>query len=117
MQGMARALRQVRDALTLEYGHEKVPKPLAMKYTYCAILGRNGPVHASSITLGLVLFAPNTTCPRHLHKDIGVSYISVGDAWSEKNAAVYARGLLILNKANSRASHHHGQTLSLHAGL
>lgn len=100
MQGMARALRQVRDALTWEYGYEKVPKALAMKYAYCEFLGPNGPVHASNITLGFVLFAPNTTYPQHSHKDIEESYISVAGAWSENNAAVYAPGSLILNKAD-----------------
>lgn len=100
MQGMARALRQVSELLTWEYGYEKVPKALSMKYAYCEILGPNGPVHASNITLGFVLFAPNTTYPQHSHKDIEESYISVAGAWSENNAAVYAPGSLILNKAD-----------------
>lgn len=50
--------------------------------------------------MGFVLFAPNTTYPQHLHRDIEVSYSSVAGAWSENNAAVYAPGSLILNKAD-----------------
>lgn len=98
MQGMARALREVRDVLTWEYGYERVPRALSMKYAYCEILGPKGPVEAADIVLGFVLFAPNTTYPQHSHKEIEESYISVSGAWSENNAAVYAPGSLILNR-------------------
>lgn len=97
MQGMARALREVRDHLTWEYGYEKVPKALAQKYAFCEILGTKGPIAAPNITLGFVLFAPNTTYPQHSHQEIEESYISVSGPWSENNAAVYAPGSLILN--------------------
>ncbi len=100
MQGMARALRAVRRALTWEYGYERVPRALAQKYAYCEVLGPNGPIMAPDITLGFVLFAPDTTYPQHSHKDIEESYISVAGAWSENNAAVYAPGSLILNRAD-----------------
>ncbi len=99
MQGMARALREVRGALTWEYGYEKVPKALARKYAYCEILGPRGPIVTDRLILGFVLFAPGTTYPQHSHKDIEESYISVAGAWSENNAAVYAPGSLILNRS------------------
>ena len=99
MQGMARALREVRDALTWEYGYEKLSKALAQKYAYCEILGPKGPVKCDTLILGFVLFAPNTTYPQHSHLDIEESYISVAGAWSENNAAVCAPGSHILNRS------------------
>ena len=98
MQGIARALREVRHDLKWEYGYERVPKALAKKYAYCEILGPNGPVYAEDLVLGFVLFAPKTTYPQHSHKEIEESYISISGAWSENNAAVYAPGSLILNR-------------------
>ncbi len=98
MQGMARALREVRADLTWEYGYSRISRSLAQKYAYCEILGPKGPVQADNIVLGFVLFAPNTTYPQHSHKEIEESYISVAGAWSENNAAVYAPGSLILNR-------------------
>lgn len=98
MQGMARALREVKDALTWEYGYERISKSLAQKYAYCEILGPQGPVHCENLILGFVLFAPNTTYPQHSHKEIEESYISISGAWSENNAAVFAPGSLILNR-------------------
>lgn len=99
MQGMSRTLREVRGALHWEYGYDKVPKALARKYAYCDVLGPKGPVICSGLVLGFVLFAPKTTYPQHSHTDIEESYISVSGAWSENNAAVYAPGSLILNRA------------------
>jgi len=98
MQGMARALREVRGNLTWEYGYERVPRALARKYAYCEILGPSGPVQSGTLVLGFVLFAPNTTYPQHSHPEIEESYISIAGAWSEYNAAVYAPGSLILNR-------------------
>jgi dimethylpropiothetin dethiomethylase len=97
MQGMARALREVRDDLTWEYGYDRMPKTLARKYAYCEVLGPRGPVQGTTLTLGFVLFAPSTTYPQHSHHDIEESYISISGAWSENNAAVFAPGSLILN--------------------
>jgi dimethylpropiothetin dethiomethylase len=99
MQGIARALREVKDALTWEYGYEKVTKSLSQKYAYCEILGPQGPVQCDTLILGFVLFAPNTTYPQHSHQDIEESYVSVSGAWSENNGAVYAPGSLIFNRA------------------
>ena len=99
MQGMARALREVRDQLTWEYGYDRMPKALARKYAYCEVLGTQGPVRCDHLILGFVLFAPNTTYPQHSHREIEESYISVAGAWSENHAAVYAPGSLILNKS------------------
>ena len=98
MQGMARALREVRNDLTWEYGYSRLPKPLVRKFAYCEVLGPKGPVQVGNLVLGFVLFAPNTTYPQHSHSEIEESYISVAGAWSENNAAVYAPGSLILNK-------------------
>ena len=99
MQGMARALREVRDELTWEYGYERMPRALSRKYAYCEILGPKGPVQCDDLILGFVLFAPGTTYPQHSHQEIEESYISVAGAWSENNAAVFAPGSLILNRS------------------
>lgn len=99
MQGMARALREVRDELTWEYGYERISKALSQKYAYCEILGPKGPVQCETLILGFVLFAPGTTYPQHSHHEIEESYISVAGAWSENNAAVFAPGSLILNRS------------------
>lgn len=99
MQGMARALREVKDDLTWEYGYERLSKALSQKYAYCEVLGPQGPVQGTTLTLGFVLFAPNTTYPQHSHHEIEESYISVSGAWSENNAAVFAPGSLILNRS------------------
>ena len=99
MQGMARALREVRDTLTWEYGYERVPKALSRKYAYCEIVGPQGPVRCDTLILGFVLFAPGTTYPQHSHKDIEESYISIAGAWSENNVAVFSPGSLILNRS------------------
>ena len=99
MQGMARALREVRAALTWEYGYERIPKALSQKYAYCEVLGPNGPVSCDTLILGFVLFAPSTTYPQHSHTEIEESYISVSGAWSENNSAVFAPGSLILNRS------------------
>lgn len=99
MQGMARALRELRDELRWEYGYERIPKALSQKYAYCEILGPHGPVTCDSLILGFVLFAPNTTYPQHSHDGIEESYISVSGAWSENNSAVFAPGSLILNRS------------------
>lgn len=103
MQGMARALREVRRELVWQYGYEKVPPALARKYAYCEVLGPHGPVRAEALILGFGLFAPNTTYPQHSHAEIDESYIAISGAWSENNAAVYAPGSLILN----RSGHEH----------
>ncbi|GGH33536.1 dimethylsulfoniopropionate lyase DddL [Cribrihabitans marinus] len=99
MQGMARALREVKEDLTWEYGYERMPKALSRKYAYCEILGPKGPVQCADLILGFVLFAPGTTYPQHSHQEIEESYISVSGAWSENNAAVFAPGSLILNRS------------------
>ena len=101
MQGMARALREVRGALTWEYGYDQMPKALARKYAFCEILGQKGPVQSDRLNLGFVLFAPSTTYPQHSHEDIEESYISIAGAWSENNAAVYAPGSLIFNRSGA----------------
>ncbi|MGZ9811681.1 dimethylsulfonioproprionate lyase family protein [Pseudoroseicyclus sp. H15] len=98
MQGMARALRELRASLDWRYGYEKVPRAMAQKYAYCEIAGPNGPIQSDRLILGFVLFAPNTTYPQHSHSGIEESYISVSGSWSENDAAVYAPGSLILNK-------------------
>jgi len=99
MQGMARALREIKDELTWEYGYEKLRKSLVQKYAYCEVLGPRGPVQSDQLILGFVLFAPDTTYPQHNHHEIEESYISVSGAWSENDAAVYAPGSLILNRS------------------
>jgi dimethylpropiothetin dethiomethylase len=98
MQGMARALREVKDNLSWEYGYERISKALSQKYAYCEILGPQGPVQCENLILGFVLFAPDTTYPQHSHKEIEESYISVAGAWSENNSAVFSPGSLILNR-------------------
>lgn len=99
MHSMARALRWVAGRLTWEYGYDRVPPALARKYAYCDVVGPRGPIETEKLILGFVLFAPNTTYPQHSHQGIEESYISISGAWSENNAAVYAPGSLILNRA------------------
>lgn len=99
MSGFSRAIARVGDDLAWAYGYERVPRALARKYAYCEVLGPRGPVAATALVLGIVLFAPNTTYPQHSHKDIEESYVSIAGAWSENDAAVYAPGSLILNRA------------------
>ncbi len=98
MQGMARALREVRGELTWRYGYEKLPKALAQKYAYCEVAGPSGPILSSRLILGFVMFAPGTTYPQHSHSQIEESYVSISGAWSENDSAVFAPGSLILNK-------------------
>lgn len=99
MQGMSRALREVRDNLTWEYGYERISRALSQKYAYCEVLGPQGPVQCDTLIIGFVLFAPKTTYPQHSHDEIEESYISVAGAWSENNSAVFAPGSLILNRS------------------
>ena len=95
--GLAQAFGRISDALTWEYGYQRVPKALERKYAYCELVGPKGPVRSERLVLGFVLFAPKTTYPQHSHHDIEESYISVAGAWSENDAAVYSPGSLILN--------------------
>lgn len=99
LSALARALSRVSDRLSWEHGYERLPKALERKYAYCEILGPRGPIQAKRLILGFVLFAPNTTYPQHSHKQIEESYISIAGSWSENDAAVYAPGSLILNRA------------------
>ncbi|MEQ8897078.1 MAG: dimethylsulfonioproprionate lyase family protein [Roseovarius sp.] len=99
MQGLARALSRVSGLLTWEYGYEKMSPSLARKYAYCEVMGPSGPVQTGRLIIGFVLFAPNTTYPQHSHHEIEESYVSIAGAWSENDAAVYAPGSLILNRA------------------
>lgn len=94
---LARAFERISEALTWEYGYQRVPRTLEKKYAYCEIVGPKGPVRADKLVLGFVLFAPKTTYPQHSHQDIEESYISIAGAWSENDAAVYSPGSLILN--------------------
>ena len=105
--GMARTVVRLKHLLTWEWGYQQISKDLAKRYAYCEVLGPQGPVVANSLILGLVLFAPGTTYPRHSHTDIEESYISLGGAWSENDGAVYAPGSLILN----RPGHEHRITI------
>ncbi len=98
VEGLARALGRVAHALTWEYGYERVPKTLEMKYAYCETLGPQGPIKSDQLVLGFVLFAPRTTYPQHSHQEIEESYVSVGGSWTENDTAVYASGSLILNR-------------------
>ena len=68
-----------------------------------------GPIQAEGFILGLVLFAPGTTYPQHRHDEIEESYISLAEAWSENDNAVYALGSLILN----RSTQHHRITVGI----
>ncbi|MEM9330743.1 MAG: dimethylsulfonioproprionate lyase family protein [Pseudomonadota bacterium] len=98
LSGMSCALDRIKHCLTWEYGYERISKSLASKYGYCEVVGPQGPIVSNTLTLGFVLFAPNTTYPQHSHQDIEESYISLAGAWSENDQAVYAPGSLILNK-------------------
>ena len=102
-------LYRVESQLTWEYGYQKVPRELAKRYAYCEMMGPQGPIQAEGLILGLVLFAPGTTYPQHRHDEIEVSYLSLAEAWSENDNAVYAPGSLILN----RSTQHHRITVGI----
>ena len=105
--GMARTVDRLRHQLSWEWGYKQISKDLAKRYAYCEVLGPQGPVVADSLILGLVLFGPATMYEQHSHTDIEESYISLGEAWSENDGAVYAPGSLILN----RPGHEHRITI------
>jgi dimethylpropiothetin dethiomethylase len=96
---LSTSLRTVSDRLTWEHGYDRVPPALARKYAYCEVLGPRGPVRSERLVLGVVLLAPDTTYPQHAHPEIEESYVAISGPWSENDAAVYAPGSLILNRA------------------
>lgn len=95
--GVIRAVDAVREALDWQYGYEKVPRGLSRKFAYAEIAGPNGPVPATEVILGLVLFAPGCTYPAHAHQGIAESYVCLSGAVSENHQGVYAPGSMILN--------------------
>lgn len=97
MSSMVRAVDKIKDALTWQYGYEKLPRHLTNRYAFADILSPNGPVVCDDLTLGLVLFAPKTTYPAHAHSGITESYICLSGATSENDAGVYVPGSLIIN--------------------
>ncbi|MEM8795080.1 MAG: dimethylsulfonioproprionate lyase family protein [Pseudomonadota bacterium] len=94
---IARSVADLRDHFVWQYGYEKVPRGLKLKYGYTEVVGPNGPVISDRIILGLVLFAPKTTYPAHSHKGITESYYCVSGHSSENDIGVYAPGSMILN--------------------
>ncbi|GAB6060797.1 dimethylsulfonioproprionate lyase family protein [Desulfonatronum parangueonense] len=96
---MARTIGRIAPRLTWAYGYDKMPRTLAKRFAFAEIVGPFGPVPAETLIIGLVLFAPGTVYPQHLHGDIEESYVSVAGAWSENDAAVYAPGSLVLNRS------------------
>ncbi|TVQ35508.1 MAG: dimethlysulfonioproprionate lyase DddL [Geminicoccaceae bacterium] len=99
---MAKALDRIDDQLSWAWGYDHLPKALAERYAYAELLGPRGPVIATDLILGLVLLAPSTVYPQHSHDGIEESYVSLAGAWSENDAAVYAPGSLILNRAGQQ---------------
>mgnify|MGYP001239260690 FL=1 len=67
------------------------------KYAFTEITGPNGPIVSEELSLGLVLFAPNTTYPTHSHQGIVESYFCLSGSISENDIGVYAPGSLIHN--------------------
>lgn len=92
-----RAIESVESDLSWVYGYDSVPKGLSRKFAYAEILGPNGPVVASDLILGLVLFAPKCVYPAHSHEGITESYFCLSGSVSENDDGVYAPGSLIFN--------------------
>jgi len=92
-----RSIDAIREALSWQYGYEKVPRGLERKFAYAEIAGPSGPVLTNEVILGLVLFAPSCTYPAHAHDGISESYICLSGAVSENDQGVYAPGSLIFN--------------------
>lgn len=100
LQGTAtviRAIESVCPQLTWMYGYERLPKHLSDKFAYAEIVGPNGPVIYTKLTLGLVLFAPKCVYPTHSHDGITESYFCLSGSMSENDYGVYAPGSLIFN--------------------
>lgn len=94
---VVRALDALSEHLSWQYGYEKVPKGLQNTFAYAELAGNNGPVIASDIILGVVLFAPNCTYPAHAHRGITESYVCLSGAVSENHQGVYVPGSMIFN--------------------
>ena len=103
-----RAIQQIRDSLSWQYGYDRVPRGLERKYAYAELVGPSGPVITDQVILGLVLFAPGCVYPAHAHEDITESYICLSGAVSENDDGVYGPGSLIFNPPG----HHHRITTS-----
>lgn len=58
--------------------------------------------------ISLVLIAPATTYPQHIHPGVEESYVFLGGAWSKDDGAVYAPGSMIFNSSG----HEHRITIS-----
>ena len=108
MASLVRSIDAISDALSWQYGYEKVPKGLASKYAYAEIAGPRGPVVTSEIILGIVLFAPDCTYPAHAHKGITESYVCLSGSVSENHQGVYVPGSMIFNPPE----HQHRITVS-----
>ena len=97
---VVRCLEKIAPFLTWRFGYSAMPGKLHLKYAFAEFLGPNGPVMASDLILGCVLFAPKATYPTHAHDGITESYIILSGAMSQNNVAVYPPGALILNTPN-----------------
>lgn len=97
---MSRVIRSIdglQQALSWQYGYEKVPRGLDQKYAYAELVGPTGPVPSDQIILGLVLFAPGCVYPAHSHDGIAESYICLAGAMSQNDQGVYVPGSMIFN--------------------
>lgn len=92
-----RAIDAVKPALNWQYGYEKVPRGLELKFAYAEFTGPSGPVLTEEVILGVVLFAPGCTYPAHVHDGITESYVCLSGAVSENHQGVFAPGSLIFN--------------------
>ncbi|MGB0823736.1 MAG: dimethylsulfonioproprionate lyase family protein, partial [Alphaproteobacteria bacterium] len=105
-----RALGKISHELIWQYGYEDMPRSLENKYSYSEILGPRGPIVWDDLILGLVLFAPNCTYPRHSHHDITESYYCLSGFVSQNHAGVYTPGSLLYNAPG----HEHALTTALY---
>ena len=99
MQAFIRALAKITDQLIWQYGYDKMPRSLEKKYAYAEILGPRGPVICEDLILGIVLFAPKCSYPKHSHQEITESYLCLSGSVSENHAGVYPPGSMILNQS------------------
>jgi len=96
-QSIVQAIERIAPELTWLYGYEKVPPSLGQKFAYAEFAGPHGPVLATELILGVVLFAPKCTYPAHAHESLTESYYTLAGAVSENDEGVYAPGSLIFN--------------------
>jgi dimethylpropiothetin dethiomethylase len=92
-----RTIAAVAPQLAWQYGYDRIPKGLALRYGFAEFAGPSGPILSDRLVLGIVLFAPGCIYPAHAHQGLTESYVCLSGAMSENHQGVYAPGALIFN--------------------